>query len=134
MVLLLPGYLLDIILKEKNINSVLLPLPFHFDRSRDFAGENQFAPIVRLKESGSYLYHGGFTQVKNDVNKLIKDIEINPNRFGLTTSEKIKFHLLGYSLGGVAATGSAVLSEIKFESLTVLLSAWNLSEINPDAI
>ena len=26
------------ILKEKNINSILLPLPFHFDRSRDIAG------------------------------------------------------------------------------------------------
>jgi len=122
------------ILKEKNITSVMLPLPFHFNRSRDIKGENQFAPISRLTKSGTYLYYGGFTQVVSDVKKLINDIENNPSKFGLTVTDNIKFHLLGYSLGGVAAIGSAIHLERKLESLTILLSAWNLSEINPEAI
>ena len=122
------------ILKEKNITSVMLPLPFHFNRSRDIKGENQFAPISRLTKSGTYLYYGGFTQVVGDVKKLINDIENNPSKFGLTVTDNIKFHLLGYSLGGVAAIGSAIHLERKLESLTILLSAWNLSEINPEAI
>lgn len=122
------------VLKEKNITSVMLPLPFHLNRSRDITGDNQFAPISRLTESGTYLYYGGFTQVVSDVNKLINDIENNPSKFGLTSKENIKFHLLGYSLGGVAAIGSALHLERKLESLTILLSAWNLSEINPEAI
>ena len=122
------------VLKEKNITSVMLPLPFHFNRSRDITGDNQFAPISRLTESGTYLYYGGFTQVVSDVKKLINDIENNPSRFGLNVTENIKFHLLGYSLGGVAAIGSALHLERKLESLTILLSAWNLSEINPEAI
>ena len=122
------------VLKEKNITSVMLPLPFHFTRSRDIIGDNQFAPISRLTESGTYLYYGGFTQVVSDVKKLINDIENNPSRFGLNVTENIKFHLLGYSLGGVAAIGSALHLERKLESLTILLSAWNLSEINPEAI
>jgi hypothetical protein len=122
------------ILKEKNITSVMLPLPFHFNRSRDIKGDNQFAPISRLTKSGTYLYYGGFTQVVSDVKKLINDIENNPLKFGLTVTDNIKFHLLGYSLGGVAAIGSALHLERKLDSLTILLSAWNLSEINPEAI
>jgi len=126
------------LLKEKSITSVLLPLPFHFNRSFDVSGENEFAPLTRLTESGTYLYYGGFTQIVNDLEKLIQDIENNPSRFGLQENKPIKFHLLGYSIGGVAAIGAALNlkgeTTPKLDSLSVLLSAWNLAEIKPNAI
>ncbi|MBM3455372.1 MAG: hypothetical protein FJX80_09520 [Bacteroidetes bacterium] len=126
------------LLNDKGITSVLLPLPFHFNRSFDVIGEDEFAPLSRLTKSGTYLYYGGFTQIVNDVEKLIQDIEANPARFGLQESIPIKFHLLGYSIGGVAAIGAALNlkrgDSPKLESLLVLLSAWNIAEIKPQAI
>lgn len=126
------------ILKEKSITSVLLPLPFHFNRSFDTSRENEFAPLSRLTESGTYLYYGGFTQIINDVQKLIQYIENNPSSFGLHENVSIKFHLLGYSIGGVAAIGAALnlkdATEPKLDSLSVLLSSWNLAAIEPSAI
>jgi len=125
-------------LLEKNIASVLLPLPFHFNRSFDVTQEGEFAPLSRLTESGTYLYYGGFTQIVSDVEKLIRDIENNRSKFGLLDDAKIKFHLLGYSIGGVAAIGAALNVQgeqaPKLDSLSVLLSAWNLAEIQPNAI
>jgi hypothetical protein len=120
-------------LKSSNIAAALMPLPFHFMRSDDIEGH---APIVRLSEHGSYLYYGGYDQVIADVKKLISEIKGNPDKFGLNVpGEEVKFHLLGYSLGGVAAMGAAMqLEDHQFESLTVLLSAWNISEIDPKAI
>lgn len=119
-------------LGKENIASVLMPMPFHFSRCEDI--EEGYAPIERLKESGAYFYFGGYTQVISDVEKLIAQIHAEPARFGLDVSDP-EIHLLGYSLGGVVAIGSAIkLKEQKFKSLTVLLSSWNLSEIDPDAI
>ncbi|MFO0414397.1 MAG: hypothetical protein ACK50E_02000, partial [Bacteroidota bacterium] len=126
-------------LLEKKISSVLLPLPFHFNRSFDVIQEGEFAPLSRLTESGTYLYYGGFTQIVSDVQKLMQDIENNRSKFGLLEdTTDIKFHLLGYSIGGVAAIGAALNIKAeqtpKLESLSVLLSAWNLAEIQPNAI
>lgn len=124
--------------QEKNMASVLMPMPFHFDRSIDINGENEFAPIKRLTENGAFLYYGGFTQIITDVERLIDTIQANPESFGIHATRELKFHLLGYSLGGVAAIGSTLtLSEkksMKFESLTVMLSAWNISQIDPKSL
>jgi hypothetical protein len=129
--------------KEKNIASVLLPMPFHFDRSIGSTEENNFAPINRLTENGTYLYFGGYTQIIKDVKNLISEIENKPEKYGLQENKEIKFHLLGYSLGGVAAIGSSLNlnnklevddNNPKLESLIILLSAWNISEIHPEAI
>ena len=126
------------LLRDKNIVSVLMPLPFHFNRSLDIAGENDYAPITRLTESGTYLYYGGYTQIVTDVKKLVNDIEKEPSKFGLKNDSPIKFHLLGYSIGGVAAIGTALNlnaeNKPKFESLSVLLSAWNLAMVEPSAV
>ena len=130
---------------EKNIAVLLMPMPFHFDRSVDINGQNEFAPLQRLTENGAFLYYGGYDQIIVDVSKIIFDIENDPSKYGVTVNSEIKFHLLGYSLGGVAAIGSALnleksatksLDKItpKLESLVILLSAWNISEINPEAI
>jgi hypothetical protein len=130
---------------EKNIAVFLMPMPFHFDRSTDILGENEFAPLKRLMESGTYLYYGGNTQIISDINKLISSIENEPEKYFVNSTSEIKFHLLGYSLGGVAAIGSAIHLENsigsnhnilnpKLESLSILLSAWNLSDISFDAI
>jgi hypothetical protein len=120
-------------LNQSNIAAVLMPMPFHFMRSDDIEGN---APVVRLSEHGSYLYHGGYDQVISDVEKLTNEIRKQPEEFGLYgPGEKVKIHLLGYSLGGVAAIGASIqLKSQQFESLTVLLSSWNISEIDPNAI
>lgn len=120
-------------LNESNIAAVLMPLPFHFMRSDDFDGN---APVKRLAEHGSYLYHGGYDQIIADVKKLTSEIKESPSKFGLNVpGESVKIHLLGYSLGGVAAMGATLeMNDVKFESLTVLLSSWNISEIDPQAI
>jgi hypothetical protein len=124
--------------QERNMASVLMPMPFHFERSIDIQGEKDYAPLRRLTENGTFLYFGGFTQIIADIEKLVNDIQAKPTYFGIPESTELKFHLLGYSLGGVAAIGSShnlsLKSTLKFESLTVMLSAWNISKIDPQAL
>ena len=119
-------------LLKKNIVSVLMPLPFHFGRGEDFSSR---APIERLMEDGSNLYFGGFDQIIRDVNDLISRIKNNPHEFGLDKKEKnIKFHMLGYSIGGVSAMGCVLKLEHDFKSMNILLSSWNLNAISSDAM
>jgi hypothetical protein len=122
-------------LAKQNISSVLMPMPFHFDRCADISVDGRFAPIERLKENGSFLYFGGYTQVINDVDRLIQMIKEEPSKFGLPDDDP-NIHLIGYSLGGVAATGCTLelKHKYKFRSLTVYLSAMNISMIDPDSI
>lgn len=123
-------------LLEKEINSVFLPLPFHHNRGKDIG---RAAPLKRLMEHGSNLYYGGYDQILSDLEKLIAQIKKNRNDFGLLDTDKLKdediqFHLLGYSIGGVAAMGAAKKLEQKFASMTILLSSWNIAEIEPTEI
>ena len=109
-----------------------MPLPFHYNRSEDFSSQ---APIERLITNGSNLYYGGFDQIIQDVNDLISRIKNNPHEFGLDKKEKnIKFHMLGYSIGGISAMGCVLKLEHKFDSMSILLSSWNLNAISSDAI
>lgn len=112
---------------SNKISAIHYPLPFHFERS----GESN--PIERLKINGSFLYYGGFSQVIEDIEKLVKEILEDPQKYGLEENPKI--HLLGYSLGGIAAIGAASEfvnnnSDFKFSSLSILLSAWNFNNIS----
>ena len=116
---------------KNGIVSLLMPLPFHFSRGEDFSSR---APIERLLEHGSYLYYGGFDQIIRDVNDLISRIKNEPNEFGLDPSKEPKFHILGYSIGGIATMGCALKLQHKFESMSILLSSWNLNAISSDAI
>jgi len=120
-------------LTKEGYTCVLLPLPFHFERSVDFGSNELVAPIDRLTKNGAFLYYGGYTQVISDVERLIQAISSKPEQFGLT-DVKIEYHLLGYSLGGVAAMGAALSSKYRFKSLSILLSTWNLQNINPEKI
>lgn len=120
---------------SQNVNCALLPMPFHFERCEDLSADGSFAPIERLKENGTFLYYGGYTQVISDLEKLIGKIQKEPNKYGLK-DDKFNIHLIGYSLGGVAAAGAVheLKEKIKFKSLTIYLSALNISNINPEAI
>jgi pimeloyl-ACP methyl ester carboxylesterase len=120
-------------LTKRGYTCVLLPLPFHFERSVDFDGEELVAPINRLTKNGAFLYYGGYTQVISDVKRLKQAISLQPEKYGSVSGE-IKYHLLGYSLGGVAAMGAALKSNTSFESLSILLSTWNLQSIDPNKI
>ena len=115
---------------------VLMPLPFHFQRGI-MAGQNEGSlPLRRLKLDGSWLYHGGYTQVILDIRKLVDLVLNNPSAFNCTNYPRL--HLVGYSIGGVgvlgAATELAKEQRTKLESVSVLLSAWRLVNINPGSL
>ena len=118
-------------LNNNNISAIHYPLPFHFERSKESN------PIDRLKLSGSFLYYGGFSLVVEELNMLVRDIMDNHEKYGLNENPKV--HLLGYSLGGIAAVGVAsevarLNSDFRFSSLSILLSAFNLNNVNPENI
>jgi len=118
-------------LNQKNINAIHYPLPYHFERSIDISAKEL------LKINGEFLYNGGFSQVIDDMAILIDDIIENPTKYGLDKNPGI--HLIGYSIGGIAAIGTAYeitqrKSDFKFSSLSVLLSAWNLNNIKAENI
>lgn len=118
-------------LNKKNINAIHYPLPYHFERSIDISAKEL------LKMNGEFLYHGGFSQVVDDMFNLIDDILENHTKYGLDKNPGI--HLLGYSIGGIAAIGTAYEinkrnKDFKFASLSVLLSAWNLNNIKAENI
>jgi hypothetical protein len=119
-------------LNQKGIVAILLPLPFHFGRSMASDGQDTVSPVSRLKVHGTYLYHGGYTQVKADVKALFHAIKDDPERFGLT--EHFDVSILGYSIGGVSAIAAAKCLkdelQLKLDSLVVVLSAWKIQDID----
>jgi len=119
-------------LVKRGVAAVFLPLPFHFERGNDITAEGRFAPLERLRESGSYLYFGGYDQAVSDIKKLVAEIWSPPNRFGLESLKRI--HLVGYSLGGAAALGASASLGDKLASVTALCSTWGIAKIKPDVI
>jgi hypothetical protein len=123
-------------LNKKGIIAILLPLPFHFGRSVVGNGQETVSPISRLKIHGSFLYHGGFTQVKTDVEVLYHELKNEPSRFNL--KEDFVVSLLGYSIGGISAIAAAKhLQEkldLKLNSLILLLSAWKIQDIDASSV
>jgi hypothetical protein len=123
-------------LNEKGIVAVLLPLPFHFGRSMASDGQDTVSPLHRLKEHGTYLYHGGYTQVKTDVKALYQAIKDDPESFHLT--EDFNVSILGYSIGGVSAIAAATCLKdefkLKIDSLVIVLSAWKIQDIDARSV
>jgi pimeloyl-ACP methyl ester carboxylesterase len=119
-------------LNRENIAAVFLPLPFHFDRCGAAEADGTFQAIAQLRKNGTYLYYGGYDQVKDDIKKLVGEIHSAPGRFGLDGKPQV--HLIGYSLGGAAALGAAAGLGQEIASLSVLFSSWNLASIKPEAI
>lgn len=123
-------------LNEKGIVAVLLPLPFHFGRSMASDGQNTISPLHRLKEHGTYLFHGGYTQVKTDVKALYQAIRDDPHSFHLT--ETFEVSILGYSIGGVSAIAAAMCLKDEFklsiDSLVIVLSAWKIQDIDARSV
>lgn len=117
-------------LNENGIAAVFLPLPFHFSRGADIDG---VAPVSRLVTHGSHFYHGGYTQVIADVGAICAQVKDNPSWLGLD-QQKPRIHLLGYSLGGVAAIGASVELFPLVESVTVLFSTWNIATLDPRSL
>jgi hypothetical protein len=129
-------------LRNQNYIVVLLPLPFHFERSLDFPMEGTLAPLLRLDNSrggsGSFVYFGGYTQIKEDIIQLCKLLEqkSKPGFDKLKISKNPEYHLLGYSLGGVMALGMLLEdnASVKFTSTSILLSNYNIAEISSNQI
>jgi hypothetical protein len=123
-------------LNAKGVVAILLPLPFHFDRCVGVSNDDIASPIARLSIHGSFLYYGGFTQVVTDIKALHDKIMISPWDFKL--SHDFRVNILGYSIGGISAiTTSNYLSnvlKIKVNSLVLMLSAWKVQDIDPNAI
>lgn len=127
---------------KQNYIVVLMPLPFHFERSLDFPEEGPVAPILRLDSSiggnGSFVFFGGYTQIKEDIYRLCKLFKqkSKPGFDSFNISEAPEYHLLGYSLGGVMTLGMLIEDEgsIKFNSTSILLSNYNIADITPNQI
>jgi len=117
-------------LNQSGLAAVFMPMPFHFSRGADIDG---VAPVVRLSQHGSYFYHGGYTQVIEDIRALCSRVKEDPAWLGLDERSP-RIHLLGYSLGGVAALGASVELFPEIESVSVLFSTWNISTIDPAAL
>lgn len=129
-------------LSKQNYIVVLMPLPFHFERSFDFPSEGPLAPILRLDNSiggnGSFVFFGGYTQLKEDIHHLCKLFKqkSKPGFDEFNISNTPEYHLLGYSLGGVMTLGMLIEDEgpVKFNSTSILLSNYNISDITPNQI
>jgi len=123
-------------LNKAGIVAVLLPLPFHFGRSITSDGQDTVSPLDRLKEHGTYLYHGGYTQVKADVKALYRAIKDDPESFHLT--EDFNVSILGYSIGGVSAIAAAKCLkdelQLNIDSLVIVLSAWKIQDLDAKSV
>ena len=120
-------------LAQRNIASIFLPMPLHFERMVP-AAEGTLATIVqRLKNNGTYLYYGGHDQFSTDIGLLIESILAEPTKYRLAPGNT-KIHLIGYSLGGAAAMAAATTNHGKVDSLSVLYSTWGLANIPSEAI
>jgi pimeloyl-ACP methyl ester carboxylesterase len=120
-------------LAAKNIASVFLPMPLHFERGL-IPRTNLDEPMVvtQLKTNGTFLYYGGYDQLIDDIWKLVDYIKANPTDFGVNRIPRV--HLIGYSLGGAAAMGAASKHPDHIESLSVLCSTWGLSSVSDEAV
>ena len=116
---------------KKGISAVLLPLPFHFERSRDLMARGKTF-IDQLRPNGVYLYDHGYRQVLDDLTGLVNKIKNEPGKYGLHKAPKI--HLLGYSLGGAAALGASEQHGASLASITALFSGWGIANIDAETI
>jgi|GEM_PF-4509837 len=109
-------------------------MPLHFERGKGLQVEGQEPAAVRqLRKNGSFLYFGGYDQLKHDIGELARRISEDPGHFHLAKSPKI--HLVGYSLGGAAAMGAATAEERgRFASLSILFSNWGLASISKESV
>lgn len=120
-------------LAQRNIASIFLPMPMHFERVVP-SGEGALPVIVqRLRMGGTLLYYGGHDQFSKDIGLLIEAILAEPAMYGLAPARP-KVHLVGYSLGGAAAMAAATANHGKVDSLSVLYSTWGLANISAEAI
>jgi len=125
---------------QDNFCSILLPLPFHFERSLDFS--DGFAPLSRLNKAnggnGAFLYRGGYTQIRADLIQLVKQLRSQPSDSNL--AENFELHLLGYSIGGALALGLFLDDDEHidtipfFDSISILLSNYNIASITSQQI
>jgi hypothetical protein len=123
-------------LNKNGIVAILLPLPFHFDRSVGVSQSDEAAPLTRLRIHGSFLYFGGFTQVILDFDALYNLLKESPDEFSLV--ENFQINILGYSIGGISAITIANYLKnnlsVEVNSLMLMLSAWKIDDIIPSSI
>jgi pimeloyl-ACP methyl ester carboxylesterase len=120
-------------LAQRNIASIFLPMPLHFERMVPAAEGTASTVVQRLKNNGSFLYYGGHDQFSTDIGILIESILAEPTKYRLAPV-KPKIHLIGYSLGGAAAMAAATSNHGRVDSLSVLYSTWGLANIPSEAI
>lgn len=121
------------------VASVLLPMPFHLKRFRksDYKGlaipKNLLLMILIHKVRFWY----GFVQYLDDISHLVYLIKTQSDEFfSKYFNDDTRIHLLGYSMGGLAAL-SYQLSALKIrstkcDSLALLASGCNLKTLVPD--
>jgi len=121
--------------KRCKLASVLLPIPFHHWR-RPVKGDYQEWTSSTMILYDSIRLYLGFNQLIYDIDELLNQFE-NPihDRYDTYFSKNVKIHLLGYSLGGLAALSYFLRDSYKKDvnkvcSCHLLASGVDLRHIN----
>ena len=92
--------------------SVLLPIPFHHWRRPTYRPYDLLDPAHMIEENKIRLYLG-FQQLMLDLNKLVNDVLQRRKRiYADHFDESLRIHLVGYSLGGLAALSFFLLDSL----------------------
>ncbi len=127
---------------NQGIATVLLPMPFHFNRfsrvdyrkhpdwPRDLVG------MIARKPARSRFW-AGFTQALSDIDKLVRLIRTQSEEFySMHFDENTRVHLMGYSLGGLGALSyqlnAAKVQGNACDSVILLSSGCSLRTLVPD--
>ncbi|MFH1680640.1 MAG: alpha/beta fold hydrolase [Candidatus Eisenbacteria bacterium] len=131
-------------LAHRGLSSVLLPLPMHFwripesnpkiDRYARRAGWNAIPAIVCAMNPERLYY--GYEQIVADQIKLAREVKEGKIVPGLDASTKV--HLLGHSLGGLAALAAVLVAEHEdqglLDSCILLCSGSSLEDLVPESL
>jgi hypothetical protein len=128
-------------LAEQGIAAVLLPTPYHLNRSAPIkeSTTQRESPHMALFERPMLMYYN-YKQSMLESKLLIQKLRHkagDPNDFGFYESlfdKDLQVSILGFSLGGLRALASFILEPHEYHSCTVFNSGVNLFELNTELI
>ena len=106
-------------LAQRNIASVLFPLPFHMNRWPKDLGEyrHQRNPTFLVFNDKKRFYQG-YIQYLADLEGLIQLLTAGGDEFPIRLAPNAKIHLIGYSMGGLAILAYRLFARAQGTSTT----------------
>ncbi len=129
---------LHALLADRGIASVVLPLPFHFERWP--RGSEHYEEIVKsplnLVLWSQDRFYLGYQQIISDIRQLERDVRIGASPFyEKHFDSSTRIHLLGYSMGGLGAIAAVVRARLDavplYDSCILLASGVALRSMHP---